>query len=290
MEHAGTVSGLDRAKFETCLSKADTKTAIEREVAFGNENGIHATPTVFINGKQAKVGDAAQMLALVRQLAKDPNSPIPSSEPAASARAQRPQPRAHEIADVAKGDLPALGPANAAVTLTVFSDFQCPYCAKFADMMRRGVLPVTGGKVRVVFRYFPLSMHAWARPSAEAAACAYQQKNDYFWSFHDFFFDRQKELTPANLRQQVLDHARGLTGLDQAKFQKCLSQDGGKALVDREVAFGNANGIEATPTVFLNGKETEAVAPEQLLTLIRELGLNPTAPVPTRTSSPGAEQ
>ena len=290
LEHAGTIPGLDRAKFESCLAKAETKTAIEREVAFGNDNGIHATPTVFINGKQARIGDAAQMLALVRQLEKDPNTPIPSPAPATSARSQRPQPRVREIADVAKGDLPALGPANAPVTLTVFSDFQCPYCAKFAGMVRKGVLPVAGGSVRLVFRYFPLSMHPWALTSAEAAACAYRQKNEYFWSFHDFFFDHQKDLTPANLRQQILDHARGMAGLDQAKFQECLADGGGKALVDREVAFGSANGIEATPIVFLNGKETEAVAPEQLLTLIRELSPSPAGPSRGRAATAGAEQ
>jgi len=290
LEHASAISGLDRAKFEGCLSEGGSKTAVDRELAFGNDNGIHATPTVFINGKQAQVGDSGQMLALVRQLEKDPNAPIPSPAPAATAKARRTQPRAHEIADVAKGNFPTLGPANAAVTLTVFSDFQCPYCAKFADMMRRGVLPVAGANVRLVYRYFPLSMHAWARASAEAAACAYQQKNEYFWSFHDFFFDHQKDLTPANLRQQILDHARTIGGLDQARFQKCVEQDGGRALVEREVAFGNANGIEATPTVFLNGQETEAVAPEQLLTLIRELGPSPAAPARARASAPGAEQ
>lgn len=53
----------------------------------------------------------------------------------------------------------------------------------------------------MVFRYFPLSMHAWARPSAETTASAYQQKNDYFWSFHDFFFEHQRDLTPSNIRK-----------------------------------------------------------------------------------------
>jgi len=274
LEHAGTISGLDRTKFEACLAKGESKTVVDRELAFGNDNGIHATPTVFINGKQARVSDFAQMLAVVRQLEKDPNAPIPSPASAASAKARQPQPQAREIADVARGDLPSLGSASAAVTVTVFSDFECPYCARFADMMRKQVLPAAGGNVRLVFRYFPLSMHPWARASAEAAVCAFQQKNDYFWSFHDFFFAHQQELTPANLRQKILDHAHGIAGLDRGRFGRCLTQGGGKALVDREVAFADANGIGATPTVFLNGKEMKVVAPEQLLTIIRELSPN----------------
>jgi len=281
LEHASQVSGLDQTKFGSCLSNGGAKAVVDRELAFGNDNGIHATPTVFINGKQARLGgDSTQMLALLRQLEKDPNAPISSPAPSGAAGAKRPKPQPSEIADVAKGDLPTLGPANAPVTLTVFSDFQCPYCARFANMMRTQVLPAAGGNVRLVFRYFPLSMHAWARPSAEAAACAYQQKNEYFWNFHDFFFDHQRELRPEHLRGQILDHAHGIAGLDQTRFQHCVSQGGGKAVVDRDVAFGDANRIEATPTVFLNGKQIEVVAPEQLLTIIREF-----SPAPARGST-----
>jgi protein-disulfide isomerase len=142
-------------------------------------------------------------------------------------------------------------------------------------MMRKEVLPIEAGRVRLVFRYFPLSMHTWARASAEAAACAYQQKNEYFWNFHDFFFEHQRELTTGNLRQQIVEHARGISGLDQSKFQSCLEHEGGKAAIEREMAFASANGIEAAPTVFLNGKETGIIAAEQLLTLIRELSQTP---------------
>jgi protein-disulfide isomerase len=270
LEHAGTISGLDRSKLEACLSKPETKAAIQREIAFGNDNGIRATPTVLVNGRQMQLGDSGQMLALVRQLEKYPDAPIPSSAPAATANAGPARPQAREIADVAKGDLPSLGPANAAVTLTVFSDFQCPYCARFADLMRKEVLPTEGGKIRLVFRYFPLSMHSWAHASAEAAACAYQQKNDYFWSFHDFFFEHQRDLNPANLRQQIMDHAHSVAGLDRARFQSCVDRRSTRDPVDREIAFGTANAIEGTPTVFLNGKQTGIVAREQVLTLIRE--------------------
>ena len=89
-------------------------------------------------------------------------------------------------------------------------------------------------------------------------------------------------MTPANLRLQILDHAHSIAGLDLRSFERCLAQGGGKALVDRELAFANANGIEATPTVFLNGKETQVVAPEQLLTIVRELSASP-ASVDRRT-------
>jgi protein-disulfide isomerase len=78
-----------------------------------------------------------------------------------------------------------------------------------------------------------------ARAAAEASACAYRQKNDYFWDFHDFFFDHQRELTPGNLRARVLEHAGTIPGLDRATFESCLANAKAKTAIEREVAFGN---------------------------------------------------
>jgi len=63
------------------------------------------------------------------------------------------------ISEVDRGDVPSLGASNAPITLVVFSDFECPYCARFALMMRREVLPVRSDQVRFVYRYCPLSIH-----------------------------------------------------------------------------------------------------------------------------------
>ncbi len=95
-----------------------------------------------------------------------------------------------------RGDFPVLGPADAPVTITVFSDFQCPYCARFAQVLEKDVLPREGSNVRVVFREFPLQMHPWARPAAQTAVCVAQQNHQYFWKLHDYLFDHQREITP----------------------------------------------------------------------------------------------
>jgi protein-disulfide isomerase len=215
-----------------------------------------------------------QLRTLISQIGKNPQA---FAETADSSPTPARRPELKTIAGLGDGNPPALGPAKAPVTIAVFSDFQCPYCARFADMVRNDILPTEGRNVRIVFRYFPLPMHSWARPAAEAAACAFQQKNEFFWSFHYFFFDNQKSLTPGNLRQQALEHARGIKGLDVGKLQACMAQAGAKATVDREVEFAIRNGIHATPTVFVNGKQTSVSAPEQLETLIGQLRQNPPA-------------
>lgn len=174
-------------------------------------------------------------------------------------------------AGLTNGAFPALGPLKAPVTLTVFSDFECPYCAQLASMLKDDVLPAEGAQVRVVYRYFPLPMHPWARPAAEAAACAEEQSNVAFWELHDFMFQHQKELTPENLRQKLLEETKGFANFDQAKFESCVAGKAAAANVDQDVTFALDNGISATPTVFVNGVQTRVTAPEQLLTLIRQI-------------------
>ncbi|MBZ5728825.1 MAG: DsbA family protein [Acidobacteriia bacterium] len=110
-------------------------------------------------------------------------------------------------AGLTRGSFPARGKEDAPVTIAVFSDFQCPYCARFADMLK-DVLP--DERVRLVFRHLPLPMHPWARPAAEAAACAQEQGNGHFWSLHDFIFEHQKELAPENLQQKLAEFSRDL--------------------------------------------------------------------------------
>jgi len=173
-------------------------------------------------------------------------------------------------AGLTRGNFPALGPPNAPVTLAVFSDFQCPYCARMAQTLKE-VLPAAGDRVRLVYRYFPLPMHPWARPAAEAAACAQEQGNNYFWTLHDFIFEHQREFTPDSIGPKLTEQAAGLAGLGRDRFTSCLANKKTAAKVQDDVAFATANGINATPTLFLNGQQIRIVASEQLLTLIREL-------------------
>ena len=151
--------------------------------------------------------------------------------------------------------------------------FQCPYCAKLYEELKDGILPLEKGNVRLADRYFPLPMHPWALSTAEAAACAYDQNNDYFWSFYDFIFDRHDELTAANLGEKLSSRAKELPGFDQPRFDACLAKHAMAARIDQDAAFARDNGIGATPTLFVNDHRVEgAVPPEQILTLIHQLG------------------
>ena len=180
--------------------------------------------------------------------------------------------RQQDFANALKsGNYPSLGSKDAPVTITVFSDFQCPYCSRMAQMLRREIFPFEKRTTRIVFRHFPLPGHDWAQPAAETAACVQEQGDDYFWQIHDFLFDHQREFTIENIRQRVVGQAGQFRKFNTAQLQACMASKRTSAKVESDVAFGSQNGVSGTPTLFINGEHvgTASVA-EQLRTLIRE--------------------
>src|SRR5262249_15830174 len=147
-----------------------------------------------------------------------------------------------------RGNVPARGPASAPVTLAVFSDFQCPFCARSARVVSE-LADSEGDKLRVIYHYFPLSMHRWARPAAEAAACAPPQRSNAFWKLHDFLFAHQSEFSPESLGERVSDWARTVPDLDQAQFAKCFTLSLTSGQVEQDMALGNELGVRGTPTM-----------------------------------------
>jgi protein-disulfide isomerase len=143
----------------------------------------------------------------------------------------------------AKG--PSRGPENAKVTIVEFSDFQCPFCSRAHDTVEQ-VMQTYAGKVRLVFRQFPLEFHKNAPKAAEAALCANEQGK--FWEYHDVLFKNQQKLEVPDLKE----HA-GTLGLDGAKFGQCLDSGKFTAGVKEDQAAGQKVGVNGTPAFFING-------------------------------------
>ena len=142
---------------------------------------------------------------------------------------------------------PSLGPMDAPVTLVEFSDFQCPYCARLAPVVKR-IADEYPGQVRVVFRQFPLrSIHAHAQKAAEASLCAFDQ--DRFWEMHDALFGDIKKLGPNDLTAR----AKKLN-LDLEAFNQCLDSGKYAATVQQDLEDGMAAGVSGTPAVYVNGR------------------------------------
>jgi protein-disulfide isomerase len=142
---------------------------------------------------------------------------------------------------------PMRGPADAALTLVEFSDFQCPYCA-LAVVKLDAVLDAYPGKIKLVFKQFPLDTHSQAALAAAAAISAHHQGK--FWPMHDALFTHRTQLS----RPSILELAR-ITGLDMKRFEADLDSPETKRTVARDVEDGDRAGVEGTPTVYINGRK-----------------------------------
>ena len=151
-----------------------------------------------------------------------------------------PQPR---IQVAAEG--PTRGPKDAPVTIVEFSDFECPYCGSAFETVEQ-VMNAYAGKVRLVYRQFPLSFHPHAAKAAEASLCAADQGK--FWEYHDVLFKNQKKLDPTELKAHATE-----VGIDAQKFGQCLDSGDKKAAVDADQKAGLAAGVGGTPAFFING-------------------------------------
>jgi len=156
-----------------------------------------------------------------------------------------------------------MGSADAPVTVMEFSDYQCPYCAKFArgEGKQLEETYVKEGKVRFIYKDFIIigQESTWA---AEAARCAGDQGR--FWDYHDKLFDSQQGENKGFFSKPNLKKFAAELGLDTAQFNQCLDSDKYQNAVQRDTAEGKRLGVRGTPTIFVNGQMITGATFEQL--------------------------
>ncbi|MFZ5895741.1 MAG: DsbA family protein [Myxococcota bacterium] len=152
-------------------------------------------------------------------------------------------------AAIAANTAPAFGPENAAVKIVEFSDFQCPFCSRAAEVVHK-IREKYGDKVRFVFRQYPLPMHAQAHIAAEAALAANAQGK--FWEYHDVLFKNQQQLD----RPALENHAKE-AGLNVPQFKKALDDKKLAEQVDADMKLGEQVQVQGTPTMFVNGARVD---------------------------------
>ena len=150
---------------------------------------------------------------------------------------------------------PVRGTATAPVTIVEYSDFHCPFCRRVQPTLTT-LLQKYPGKVRLVYKHLPLDgLHPQARRVSEAAWCA--AKQDKFWAFHDAVYaDASSDSSDATLTRYA-----SAAGLDAAAFGACLAGPEAKAAIQRDVAQGEALGLNSTPGFFVNGREVRGAQP-----------------------------
>lgn len=149
---------------------------------------------------------------------------------------------------------PVKGKKDAKITVVVFADFECGYCAQTAPTVDQ-LQKAYPDDVKVVFKHYPLDFHQNAMPAAEAAACADEQGK--FWELHDKFFSQEVPLQIAAAKQYLTSQS----GFDAAKFDACIASGRGRDVAGADLAAGMRAGVDGTPAFFINGVKLGGARP-----------------------------
>jgi protein-disulfide isomerase len=266
--------GLNMGKFKAALDAQKGKEQIEADAAAGNKIGARGTPAFFINGKflsgaqpfesfKAKIDEELKVAeALVAKgtpkghvyeaLLKDAKSDVPAAPAAAPSEDKGPEADT-KVYEVAAGDSASKGPKGAPLQVIIFSDFQCPFCSRVEPTLAQ-MEKEYAGKVRFVWKNYPLPFHNNAEPAAQAAMSAHAQGK--FWQMHDKLFQNQQALDRPSLEKYAQD-----VGLNMAKFKADLDASKYKQAIDAEMKEGQAIGVNGTPAVFINGRKISGAYP-----------------------------
>ena len=150
------------------------------------------------------------------------------------------------------------GPADAPVTVIEYSDFQCPFCAEYAEWMTQ-LREKYGDRVQFVFRNYPLAKHEWAQFAAQVAYAASLQGK--FWEMHDLLFERQDEWATASDPRPLFDSYAESLGLDLDQLHADADSQSTVDLIKTQALEGKDAGVNHTPWFVIGG---ESVLPRSL--------------------------
>ena len=158
---------------------------------------------------------------------------------------------------------PVRGNPNAKVTIVNYDDLQCPFCSRMHATLMQEILPEYGDRIKIVYKDFPLPMHPWAEHSANNANCLAAENSTAFWEYADLVHANQKAISggqdlqksTAELDRIALDLGKK-HGADMNRLQACVKAQPDKML-KASMAEGESLGLNATPTMFINGQKLE---------------------------------
>lgn len=252
---------LDMKKFNEALDKKVYTKEVDKDLATGNRIGVQGTPTTYVNGRKLDIGKGQKPEDALESLVKDELERVKDLEAkglkgdklyyelagkpeGAGGDDSKKDKEQKEYKYIAVGDSPTKGDDDAKVTLIEFSDFTCGFCSGAAKTMNQ-IAKAYKGKVRVVFKNYPLSQGNF--DIAQAALAAHQQGK--FWEYHDILFNNQKNVD----RESLLNYAKQLD-LDIELFKQTMEAPSTKGHVEADAKQGRELKLQGTPSFFLNNR------------------------------------
>jgi protein-disulfide isomerase len=193
---------------------------------------------------------------------------------------------------------PTRGSKDAKVVVVNFDDFQCPFCSRMHQTLFPELLKEYGDRVQFVYKDYPLSeIHPWATHAAVDANCLAVQSNDAYWDFADHIHANQREVNSEKGRDAQFAALDRLTleqgqkhNLDQTKLQACVKGQNEDA-IKASMKEADGVGVNATPTLFINGEEMDGALPISELRAALDLALQQAGvPVPSHPAVPSSSE
>jgi protein-disulfide isomerase len=209
-------------------------------------------------------------------------------------------PYAENVKKISIGDRPVRGDKDARVVVVNYDDFECPFCSRMHQTLFPEILKEYGDRVEFVYKDYPLAeIHPWATHAAVDANCLAAQSGDAYWEMADYLHANQREISAEKGRDQqfgALDRLATEQGqkhnLDQTKLQSCIKAQNEDA-IKASMREGDTLGVNATPTIFVNGQEIDGVvSPAEFRTILDAALQQAGVPVPAHSAqaAPGGSQ
>ena len=248
--------GIPFGEVESALVDGRYQAFLDASEELSEGLGARGTPTSFVNGYRVAgavpferfVAVVDAQLARAKAMVGAGQARATLYEAIAKAGKEVPGPERKQV-DAPTADNPSRGSVDAKVTVQVFGDYQCPYCSRVEPTLAL-LEKKFPGRLRVVWRNFPLPFHTQAGLAAEAAQEVFVQKGaTTFWKYHDLLFAAQEA---GGLERQNLEKLAKKLGLDMRKFRAALDSHRHKAAIDRDIEVANKADIAGTPAFVIN--------------------------------------
>jgi protein-disulfide isomerase len=253
--------GLDMGRFKAALASGKFKERIAADSKQAAQFGVTGTPTFFVNGRKI-VGASPfdEFKAVIDDEIKKADEKLQAGvarkdlyaaliakglEKVAPPPARPGEASPDTVFKAEVGNAPSKGPKDALVTIVQYSDFQCPFCSRVEPTMDK-VMEEYKGKVRIVWRDYPLDFHDNAMPAAIVARVA--KAENKFWPMHKKLFENQQTLDRASLEKYAAE-----VGLSASRVKAALDSKSYEADVKADMEAGQKLGVRGTPAFFING-------------------------------------
>ncbi len=191
---------------------------------------------------------------------------------------------------------PVRGNKDAKVTIVNYDDFQCPFCARMHETLTEDILKTYGGKVKVIYKDYPLTeIHTWAKHAAVDSGCLNQLSQAAYWDFADSIHASARGISQtkgtaeqfAAVDKIALEEGHK-AGVNEAQLQACV-KDQKDDSVRASMTEAELLGVSATPTMFINGQKLDgAVPPEEVKAIINRALADVGEAVPASSQKPDA--